>query len=518
MKKLFAIILCAAALVGCSYGEGGENNTPATENMVMVTLTADNGSRTYIDGQKGLWSEGDKIQLVVDGAKAGALTLIEGAGTTQATFRGPISITEDYAKEYSVSAYYPADADVTVGSGNVLTYNLDVKNSNGAEGFMYTNLTTSNLVKDVENKQVVMTIDNFTFYRTMAVVKVVNDNTEVTSYAGAKFVSTTAVFGQTATINPANGSNGITWSNLTNEVGVKGSSDLYIGVPAYSADGTYLTASLFDGDNKDLASKVFACNSLVRNNLYTVTFTTPTPEVDPLITLPDMSGVGNDFRAGTTIFGIFVPTGSLIAGNANCGSFTDSNNNTYRGLNVTVTTATDNNGNEYTDVLKLDNSQTRGVYNEGTAEAYNQTCFYFPTSLINGTSSNKVILTFDAVVIYAAYETGWGGLAGEKCQKVDEVKLHICQKASGDSWASDSYGTDICDPVFVVNEGYDYFGDKVFGTNYPTVEPSGEYWQSYSITIDNFTPKDYVGFSIKGNDDGMAVMIYIRNITIQYVN
>lgn len=515
MKKLFAIILCAAALVGCSYGEGGENNTPATENMVMVTLTADNGSRTYIDGQKGLWSEGDKIQLVVDGAKAGALTLIEGAGTTKATFRGPISITEDYAKEYSVSAYYPADADVTVGSNNVLTYNLDVENSNGAEGFMYTNLTTSNLVKDVENKQIVMTIDNFTFYRTMAVVKVVNNNTEVTSYAGAKFVSTTAVFGQTATIDPANGSNGITWSNLTNEVGVKGSSNLYIGVPAYSADGTHLTASLFDGNNKDVASKVIACNSLVRNNLYTVTFTTPTPEVNPLITLPSMSGIKDAFRPNSYTGGMGDLGNLAIAGNWAIASHT-SGGYTIRGLNCYFDPS-----NENPDVIKLDNTQKRVEYGStgllNRANAYNQACLYYPIEMIAGTydasSTKNVLLTFDAFVLYSATEG--------TSDKLSPAPLYI-RGHKDEQWESSDYdAVKEYYTAYVNNEGVE--ASQAAGKSYVddlwVPEVTSTYWQSYSIKIENFDPNYvYFGFAVDGNSKKVCSVLGIRNVTMQFVN
>ena len=524
MKKIFAIILCAAALVGCSYGEGGENNTPATENMVTVTLNT--GTRTHINSENTrVWSAGDKIAFVVNNQKF-ELTLKEGENTAVASFRGPISISAD-AKEgdtFTVYAYYPADADVTLNNG-VITYNHS--KTDGEKGFMYTAQKEVALTAHPTSVGYELICDDFTFYRTMAVVKVdLTNYADLAGYAGCKLVSNTPCFYKTATITTGNGAGSISYSNAASEiVCASTSAPFYMAVLPWSASAT-ITASMYDANNTDLTARVFSLSGMTAKKMYKLSFS---KDDDALVEIPDMSDAPSDFRGGDNL---------LRPGNVPFGTC-----NNYYGLNVNF------DDNENPDIIMLDATQKRQSYgNTGSigaaASGYNQAAFYFPISEIakiggvNGTTSSKVLFTFDAFVLYSAdckVEGSLSGINSGDTSRRDYAILNISGHDNSD-WSYSNYGTTYT-TINIPNQGDTalsagalFLDNGSAATtiieNYPRLSKTSEYWTSYSLTITNFNSAlEYIGFMIKPERDtswGFGTetnisFVQIRNVTMQYV-
>ena len=115
MKKLFALTAAAVVLfaTGCNKEavsqDGPDAETPSVKVRRTLTAAAPVETRTALGGVDGveiLWQEGDAISVCGEKSERPyTFTLVEGAGTGTATFRGEVDANDDSENFYAV---YPA--------------------------------------------------------------------------------------------------------------------------------------------------------------------------------------------------------------------------------------------------------------------------------------------------------------------------------------------------------------------------------------------------------------------------
>ena len=112
MKKLFALTAAAVVLfaTGCNKEavsqDGPDAETPGVKVRRTLTAAAPVGTRTALEGVDIIWQEGDAISVCGEKSKGPyTFTLVEGAGTGTATFRGEVDANDDSENFYAV---YPA--------------------------------------------------------------------------------------------------------------------------------------------------------------------------------------------------------------------------------------------------------------------------------------------------------------------------------------------------------------------------------------------------------------------------
>ncbi|MBQ8864159.1 MAG: hypothetical protein IJ014_05490 [Rikenellaceae bacterium] len=484
MKKLFTLILCAAALVGCSYGVEEGNDTPAAKgSTITITADATRIAHNYNSEDKTTyttWSNGDAILVAVyDGdTQVGTATLTNTAAGEYATFTGSLAGVTLENKDYTIEAIYPADVTASAYEKGKITIAADA-----AQHVM------------IAKQQTVTAKDNsinlaVQFMPMVSRLHVTVADTESTA-AGFGIIANTAVFAKTATIDFATGN--VTGSDPVNMVVAdETSNDFYVYFIPFSTAATWETY-VYDANKLFLGARTVSLgNGMTRNKTYNLKFNNDTNDIlaSGKVSLsdlfngdsaPDVSGFKNGI-AGLSRGVRLAVQGEVV------------------GVNIYFY--------ENNTVYHLDASTNRS---DGGNGKYNQASIFFPIDKVVGAApegATKLRVYFDATNVwtyngasanlYVEYGTYIGGTSNWETDGTETQNTPAIGTV-----ANGSNGLTLNNTNQITGDGDDAFKDMTW-----THES-----QYVDIPVSSLGSAPQVGFSIYGQ----AARVALRNVSFTWV-